>query len=127
MSSKILTIKDWAGSGTNSLKLDIGSYMLIEKNVSSKQINKLVVNRKADSHSSRFGMMASLNAQNHTLGWGFPEMTLTVDKTSDQGKFISRQIFVFSSIGVESSQVSGGEEETTFVCREKSELCFGQC
>lgn len=124
---RTLTIKDWTGSGTGSIKIQIGSFMLIERRIGSTKINKLVVYRKPDQYSSRLGMMANLNKINHTLSWGFTEMILTVEKSSDQGAFVSLKTMSFISIGVESSKMNGDEEEVTFVFNQMGEFCIGQC
>lgn len=118
----ILQIKDWLGTGTGDLKLEIGSYMLIERTFTSRKIQKLVVNRKPDRHSSRFGMMANLNKRNNTLSWGFSEMSLIIEETSDKGAIISTRIYDFVSIGVENSRINGDDEEITFVFNKKSEF-----
>ena len=123
----ILTIKDWTGSGTGSIKIQIGSFMLVERRIGSTKINKLIVYRKPDQYSSRLGMMANLNKTNHSLSWGFTEMTLTVEKFSDQGAFVSLKTMNFSSIGVENSRMNGDEEEVTFVFNQMGEFCIGQC
>ena len=120
----ILEIKDWLGTGTGNLKLEISSYMLIERIFPSKKIQKLVVNRKPDRYSSRFGMMANLNKRNNTLSWGFSEMSLIIEETSDKGAIISTRIYDFVSIGVENSRINGDDEEITFVFNKKSEFAI---
>lgn len=119
---KTLEIKDWLGTGSGNLKLEIESYMFIERSFGSRKIQKFVVNRKPDRHSSRFGMMANLNKNNNTLSWGFTEMTLTIEETSDAGAIISLKTFDFVSIGVENVKMNGDEEEITFVFNKKSEF-----
>lgn len=121
---KTLVIKDWLGSMTGDLQLDIESYMFIERNFSSRKIQKLVVNRKPDRYSSRFGMMANLNKNGNSLSWGFTQMTLTIEETSDKGAIISIKTFDFVSIGVENSRMMGDEEEITFVFNKKSEFAI---
>jgi len=121
---KILEIKEWLGSGTGDLKLEIESYMFIERNFGSRKIQKLVIERKPDRYSSRFGMMANLNKNNNTLSWGFNQMSLTVEETSDTGAFISVKTYDFISIGVENSRMKSDEEEITFVFSKKSEFAI---
>lgn len=128
MSNKnILIIKDWTGSGTGNIHFQIGSYILVERRIGATKINKLIVYRKPDQFSSRLGMMASLNKNNHSLSWGFTEMTLTIEKFSDQGAFVSLKTINFTSIAVENSKMNGDEEEVTFVFNQMGEFCIGQC
>lgn len=128
MSNKnILIIKDWTGSGTGNIHFQIGSYILVERRIGATKINKLIVYRKPDQFSSRLGMMANLNKNNHSLSWGFTEMTLTIEKFSDQGAFVSLKTINFTSIAVENSKMNGDEEEVTFVFNQMGEFCIGQC
>lgn len=123
----ILSIKDWTGSGTGSIKFQISSYILVERRIGSTKINKLIVYRKPDQFSSRLGMMANLNKNSHSLSWGFTEMTLTIEKFSEQGAFVSLKTMSFTRIAVENSKMNGDEEEVTFVFNQIGEFCIGQC
>ena len=101
--------------------------MLVERRIGATKINKLIVYRKPDQFSSRLGMMANLNKNSHSLSWGFTEITMTVEKFSDQGAFVSLKTMNFISIGVENSKMNGDEEEVTFVFNQMGEFCIGQC
>ncbi|MEZ5428623.1 MAG: hypothetical protein R2747_20420 [Pyrinomonadaceae bacterium] len=124
---KILTIKDWLGTNTGNIALEIGAYMLIERVFDRQKQLKLVVNRKPDRYSSRFGMMANLNRRNRSLSWGFTEMTLRIEDYSDAGAFVYQKVLVFSGVAVADSRMVGDEEELTFVFNSKGESCIGRC
>lgn len=123
-----LNIKNYFNNGGNLL-LKIGSFALIEKSRNGNKTYQLIVNRKPDQNSSRLGMMANLNKTNKNLSWGFLEMTLTIEKFSDQGAFISKRVLTFfDGVGVaESRAVDQFEEEITFISNKKGEHCIGQC
>jgi hypothetical protein len=131
MSSKhILTIKDWSGSGTGNLDIEVGGgFGIIEKQKGNRRSYKLIVNRKHDQYSSRFGMMASLNQRNNTLSWGFLEVTLTVKKYSDTGVFLSVTAYSFhGGVAVaEARTVNNNEQEVTFVSNLMGDYCVGKC
>lgn len=119
-----LTIKDWAGTGTEKLELELNAgYSIVSRGSGETQSNTLTVTRKPDKHSPRFAMMAYLRHNKDGYGsLGFPEMILTVDKQTAAGKFLSRKIFSFAAASLDSYAKNGDEETLVFVCGELSEI-----
>jgi hypothetical protein len=115
-----LTIKNYHNRG-GDLRMKITSAITSEKTVGSIRVIKLIITRKPDQHSSRLGMFAYL--RNNRSGYqslGFAEITLTFDRYSDNGKFLSRTVVVFFDVGVESVAGEGDEEKITFIAGRKS-------
>ncbi len=120
MSSELsLTIKDYHNGG-GDLKMKILSAITSEKMVGSAQVIRLIITRKPDQHSSRLGMFAFVRRRPGYQSLGFTEMTLTFDRFSDDGKFLSRTVVVFFGVGIESVTGEGDEEKITFVANRKS-------
>ncbi len=126
-SKKILTIKDWLGTGTGSINIEVADFLIERFGSARRIIQKLTVSRKPDQYSSRLGMMANLNKNSRSLSWGFVSMTLTVDEFSDAGVLITRKTFNFTGIAVENTLTLGEFEVVTFVFNQKGEICIGQC
>lgn len=122
MSSKqTITIKDFQNGGGN-LTVEIKSAIISEKSVDSTKIIKIKITRQPDKHSTRFGMFAFLrNTQPGYQTTGFSEATLTFDRYSATGKFLSRSFIVFYGVAVENvRQIGNDEEEITFVAAQKA-------
>lgn len=126
-SKKILTIKDWLGTGTGDLKLKIKDFSIERFGSVPQTIQKMKITRKPDQYSSRLGMMANLNKNSRSLSWGFAKMNLKVDEFSDRGALITHREFNFVSIAVENLLTLGEFEEITFVLTQQGELCVGKC
>jgi hypothetical protein len=114
-----LTIKNYHNNG-GDLTLKLTSSITSERIVGKVQIIKLIVTRKPDKHSSRLGMFAFVRRRPGYQSLGFSEMTLTIDRFSADGKFVSRTIVVFFDVGVENVTGEGEEEKITFIAGRKS-------
>ena len=122
MSAKTtITIKDYFNAG-GDLKLEVKDSIISEKPVGTVRVIKLKVTRKPDKYSSRLGMFAYVrNTQPGYQSLGFPQVTLTFDRYSADGKFISRTQIDFFDVAVESSVRKGDDEEITFIAGRKSD------
>ena len=126
MSRKLtLTIDNWTGSGTGSISIPIGGYAMIERTLRGRTTSKLIVNRRPDQYSSRFGMMATLNKNAGALAWGFPAMSLTAEDRDARGRVLSSLTYDFTGVAVADSRVTAGDEELTFVFNAKTEFKIG--
>ena len=111
-----LTIKGYHNSG-GDLKTEVGEgFSILDSIKGSVRITKLIVERKPDKHSTRIGMFAYLHTKPEYRSLGFSEVILTRDTYSDNGKFISRKMYIFSNVAVESVFMRGDKEEITFIC-----------
>ncbi len=111
-----LTIKEYWNNGQD-LEIEVGiGFVLLDSVKNSVRITRLIVSRKPDKYSSRLGMFAYLHKQNGYQSLGFPEVVLTRDKYSDGGKFISRVMYGFPNVAIESLFMRGDKEEITFIC-----------
>ena len=126
-SKKILTIKDWYGTGKGDLKLEVADYTIERLRYQSGVFDRLTIRRKPDQYSSRIGMMAYLNKNRGTLSWGFAGMTLKDDEFSNKGAAITRREFNFRGGAVESSLMADTFEVITIVSNQIGEHCIGKC
>lgn len=106
--------------GGGSLTVEVVSFML-EKN------NRLTISRMPDQYSSRFATLANFNKSKRALMYGFTEMNLIVNTSSDTGDFVSHRVYFFTGIAVEQTVALGVYEAITFAFNDKSEFCLGQC
>ena len=115
-----ITIKDYFNAG-GDLKLEVKDSIISEKPVGGVTVIRLKVTRKPDKYSSRLGMFAYIrNTQPGYQSLGFSQVTLTFDKYSTDGKFVSRTLIDFFDVAVESSVRKGDDEEITFIAGKKS-------
>jgi|GEM_PF-3125059 len=121
MSSKLsLTIKDYHNGG-GDLDMKITSAITSEKIVGKVRIIKLTITRKPDQNSSRLGMFAFLRrTQKGYQSLGFSQVTLTFDRYSADGKFLSSAMIDFFDVFVDSVMGKSDEEEIVFLARRKS-------
>lgn len=114
-SKNTLTIKDYHNAG-GDLQIEVGEGFILQDRIKgSVRITKLTVSRKPDKHSTRLGMFAYLHTKPGYENLGFPEVILTRDTYSDSGKFLSRKMYVFSNVAIESVFMRGDMEEITFI------------
>lgn len=122
-----LTIKDWIGSDSLTLDVNLG-YGIISKSKGGKTTNTLTVTRKSDKHSTRMGLFAHLRRNEpgyQTLG--FPEITLMIDKYANNGQFMSRTMIIFSRVAVDSLTAGTNNEETiVFAFGEMTEMTISK-
>lgn len=120
MGEHSLTIKEWTGTGTPDLKIDIKASLLSDwTNAGSTKV-KLRITRKSDSHSGRFSMMAQLNKRSGTLSWGFLQATMINDMRSASQATL-RTVTVLFEIGVaEFVYLNDGEEDITLIANRRS-------
>ena len=111
-----LTIEGWSGA----IDIAVGSYIPIERTFGGRKFQKLIVNRRPDQYSSRFGMMANLNKSGGALSWGFAIISLRIEECDDSGSIVSSTTYDFSGVAVADSRISGGDEEITFVFSRKT-------
>jgi hypothetical protein len=112
MTKHTLTIKKyWNGGG--DLELEVGAGFLLQVSSINNKVKsaRLAVKREPDKHSSRLNMFAQLRNR----GLGFFEVYLTRDTYSDSGQFISRVVYGFYDVGVDSVLMRGDKEEITFI------------
>jgi hypothetical protein len=115
-SKSTLTIKQYWNNGRD-LEIEVGiGFVLLDRVKNSIRITRLIVSRKPDKYSSRLGMFAYLHKRNGYQSLGFPEVVLTQDKYSDGGKFISRVMYGFPNVAIESLFMRDELEEITFIC-----------
>ncbi|MEP6923672.1 MAG: hypothetical protein ABI954_04335, partial [Pyrinomonadaceae bacterium] len=117
--------KDWLGTGTGNLKIQVRESVASKKTIGSVKVVTLQITRKPDKHSSRLAMMAHLRrTENGYQNLGFPEATLTFDTYTANGKFVSRSLVDFIGISVESYARKGNEEIITFIAESSSEFAI---
>lgn len=120
-SKQTVIIKNYHNGG-GDLTLEVSMSGISEKMVGGMKIIRLKIARKPDKHSTRLGMFAFLrNTQPGYQNIGFSEVTLTFDRFSEAGKFLSRTFIVFMDVAVEKSERNGDEEEITFLAGKKTE------
>ena len=117
MSSKnILTIKKYWNSGADLVTEVSEGFALIDRVKGSVRIVKLIVNRKPDKNSNRLQLFAQLHTKPGYQSLGFPSIVLMRNKYSDDGKFVSFTMYVFSNVAIEKYFWTGDTEELTFIC-----------
>lgn len=121
MSSKItVTIQNYHNRG-GDLEFEVKGAVISERIINSVRIIRLKVTRKPDQHSSRLGMFAFIrNTRAGYKSLGFAQITLTFDRCSDDGKFISKTLTDFFNVAVESVSPKDTDEELTFIAASKS-------
>ncbi len=121
MSAKhTITIKDYHNGG-GDLKIEVIESAISEKIVGTVKVIRFKIIRKPDKYSSRLGMFAFIrNTQPGYQSLGFSQVTLTFDRYSAAGKFLSRTYIDFFDVAVESFVPKGDEEEITFIAAKKS-------
>jgi hypothetical protein len=107
-----LTIKKyWNGGGDLEFEVSAGFALQVTSANDKVKGAKLAVKREPDKNSTRLNMFAQLRNR----GLGFFEVYLTRDTYSDSGQFISRVMYSFYDVGVESVLMRDDKEEITFV------------
>lgn len=120
MSSKLtVTITNYHNRG-GDLEFEIKGAVTSEKVVRGVRIIRLKVTRKPDQHSSRLGMFAFLrNTQPGYQSLGFSQITLTFDRFTDDGDYVSSTMTDFFNVAIENVNAIGTDEELTFIAGSK--------
>lgn len=126
-SRRTLIIKDWLGTGKGDLKLEIVDFEIQRLSYGNNVFDRVTVRRKPDQHSSRIGMMASLNKRRGKLSWGFVGMKIKVKDFSNNGAVSTRREYNFSGSAVENSSVANGLEVITLLTNQTGEMRIGKC
>lgn len=123
----ILTIQDYHNGG-GDLVFDVGEGFMLQLSGTKDTVKsaRLTITRKPDKHSTRLGMFAYLRTQPGYQSLGFPYIYLTRDTYSDDGKFVSRVVYIFPNVTVDSILMRGDREEITFICGGFSEMSISK-
>ncbi len=122
---KILTIKDWHGTGKGDLHLEVLDYTIERLSYATEVFDRLTVRRKPDQYSSRIGMMAYLNKSKGRLSLGFAGMTLQVAEISENGTVLAHRKFSFLGGAVGSSSTDGNLETISLISPISGADCAG--
>ena len=122
-----LTIQNYHNGG-GDLSFEVGEGFALQLSGTKDTVNsaRLTVTRKPDKHSTRLGMFAYVRKRPGYQSLGFSHIYLIRDTYSDSGLFVSRVVYIFPNVAVDSVMMRGDREEITFLCGGFTEMAISK-